>query len=107
MGRRRAQAGAIVTSSLLVLVSVVVLPLLSFLVDLYLLDAARTRRRITHIAQPPADDSAQPQPDDPTTHPSVTAAQGDLSWRWPAPKEPPAVPPGSPPDAPLPLPARR
>jgi hypothetical protein len=44
-------------TSLLVLTLVVVVPLLSFLVDLYLLDAARTRCRITVIAQPPPDDT--------------------------------------------------
>ena len=38
-------------TSLLVLVSVVVLPLLSLLVDLALLDTQRTLRRITAIAR--------------------------------------------------------
>jgi len=40
-----------VVTSLLVLVSVVVLPLLSLLVDLALLDTQRTLRRITAIAR--------------------------------------------------------
>jgi len=70
-----------VVTSLLVLTCVVILPLLSLLVDLILLDAARARRRITAIVQPQTDDTA--------TRPSV-AAQGDLPWRWPAPKVPPA-----------------
>ena len=99
MGSRRPHGGAVVTS-LLVLTLVVVVPLLSFLVDLYLLDAARTRCRITVIAQPPPDDAPT------TTLPPVTATQADLSWRWPAPKEPTTTP-ASPPDAPLPQPARR
>jgi hypothetical protein len=66
-------------TSLLVLTCVVVLPLASLLLDLYLLDAARTRRHITAITQPPPDDDPAP-----TTQPSATAAQGDLTWRWPA-----------------------
>jgi len=73
-------------TSLLVLTCVVVLPLLSLLVDLVLLDAARTRRRITAITQ-----QGDSNPD-PPTQPAGTGAQGDLSWRWPAPKEPPAAP---------------
>jgi hypothetical protein len=55
VGSRRPHGGAV--TSLLVLTLVVVVPLLSFLVDLYLLDAARTRCRITVIAQPPPDDT--------------------------------------------------
>jgi hypothetical protein len=43
-------------TSLLVVISVAVVPLLSFLVDLYLLDIARTRRELTTIAQPPPRD---------------------------------------------------
>jgi hypothetical protein len=79
-------------TSLLVLTCVVVLPLASLLLDLYLLDAARTRRHITAITQPPPDDDPGP-----TTQPSATAAEGDLTWRWPAPKEAPAATPCSPP----------
>jgi len=49
-----------VVTSLLVLVSVVVLPLLSLLVDLMLLDTQRTLRRITAIARPSASSVAKP-----------------------------------------------
>ncbi len=78
-------------TSLLVLVSVVVLPLLSLLVDLMLLDTQRTLRRITAIAR---------QDQDSTSTDSITAAQGDLTRRWPNPKEPTATT-GSPPNTPL------
>ena len=41
-----------------------------------------------------------------TPRSALFATQADLSWRWPAPKEPTTTP-ASPPDAPLPQPARR
>jgi len=78
-------------------VSVVVLPLLSLLIDLALLDTQRTLRRITAIAR---------QGEDPTPTHSVAAAQGDLTRRWPSPEEPTAAT-GSPPNAPLLTLARR
>lgn len=86
-------------TSLLVLTSVVVLPLLSLLVDLALLETARTRSCLMAIAQP--------KPDDATTRSSVTATHSHPSWQGPAPKEEPATVPGSPLDAPLLVPARR
>jgi hypothetical protein len=45
-----------IPTSTLVLTAVVVLPLASLLVDLALLDAARSRQRITTLAQTPADE---------------------------------------------------
>jgi hypothetical protein len=80
-------------TSLLVLTSVVVLPLLSLLFDLALLETARTRSRLMAIAQP--------KPGDATTESSVTAAHSHPSWQGPAPKEEPAIAPGSPLDGPL------
>jgi hypothetical protein len=86
-------------TSLLVLTSVVVLPLLSLLVDLALLETAQTRSRLMAIAQP--------KPDDATTESSVTAAHGDPSLQRPDPKEQPATAPDSPLDGPLVALARR
>jgi hypothetical protein len=80
-------------TSLLVLTSVVVLPLLSLLVDLALLETALTRSRLMAIAQP--------EPSDATTGSSVTAAHGDPSWQRPDSKEEPAAASGSTLDGPL------
>jgi hypothetical protein len=91
VGSRRPHGGAV--TSLLVLTLVVVVPLLSFLVDLYLLDAARTRCRITVIAQPPPDDTPG---HDPTP---VTATKGPASKS--------RLRPGLTADTLLPQPARR
>jgi len=76
VGGSRPHGGAVVISPL-VLTSVVIVPLLSFLFDLYLLDAACIRRRITAIAQPPPDDT-------PTHLPTpVTATQGVCPYAGP------------------------
>ena len=86
-------------TSLLVLTSVVVLPLLSLLVDLALLDTALTRWRLMAIAQP--------EPSDATTGSSATAPHGHQSWQRPDSKEEPGAAPSSPHDGPLPALARR
>lgn len=86
-------------TSLLVLTSVVVLPLLSLLVDLALLETARTRSCLMAIAQP--------KPGDATTGSSVTTAHSNPSSQGPAPEEEPATAPGSRLDGPLLAMARR
>jgi hypothetical protein len=86
-------------TSLLVLTSVVVLPLLSLLIDLALLDTALTRSRLMAIAQP--------EPSDTTTGSLTTAPHGHPSWQRPDSKEEPGAAPGSPLDGPLPALVRR
>ena len=86
-------------TSLLVLTSVVILPLLSLLVDLALLETAQTRSHLMAIAEP--------EPGDATTGSSVTAAHGDPPRQRPGSKEEPAPAQGSSLDGPLPALARR
>ena len=74
-------------TSLLVLTSVLVLPLLSLLVDLALLETAQTRSRLMTMAQP--------EPSDARTGSSATAAHADPSWQRPDSKAEPAVAPDS------------